>query len=152
MLFSRLFVALNSLGLAVRAAPTESAENRAVWLGIHTANETEAAAADLEKRGDSCGGSRYLINKSDISALQRDLQNNNPNELKYLPKQSWTGWVYGSALVCVHNYYLFENTHVKRWEAGWAVGYISGRCCTAENNPQWYEELESTPRWRYPPD
>ncbi|ORY16975.1 hypothetical protein BCR34DRAFT_584035 [Clohesyomyces aquaticus] len=130
------FLPLLSAFLSVHAAP---AETKAVWAGVHeSVNSTHALTLGdngLAKR-DDCGSTRHLVNKNDIIAMANDLQNNNPNGNAYVGHQSWTAWTLGSASVCIHNWYLTENTHVTRWEAGWAVRYISDRCCNVAGNSQ----------------
>ncbi|GKT66842.1 hypothetical protein ColTof4_12967 [Colletotrichum tofieldiae] len=133
-----LLVILASAICSVAAAPTDD-HPESIWSGLY--NITDAAAAEdsllsLEKR-DSCGAGNRLLSKSSINNLMWDLQNNNPDGMTYLGHGSGTSWVNGEARVCVDNTYLTENTHVKRWEIGWAVGYIRDMCCTASGNPQW---------------
>ncbi|KAM7209715.1 hypothetical protein V8F20_000118 [Naviculisporaceae sp. PSN 640] len=68
--------------------------------------------------------------KSDANYLGNWLQNNNPWSMKQLNHGARDQWTYGSVRLCVKNEYLTENTHVSRWEEGWAVKYIMGKCCS----------------------
>lgn len=79
------------------------------------------------------------FSESDALALQNSLQNadNANGDLNYLAAHSYLSWDWGSARVCVWNDYVFENTHVSPWEAGWAVGYINGICCTGGDGSEW---------------
>ncbi|KAL0936106.1 uncharacterized protein CTRU02_208321 [Colletotrichum truncatum] len=97
-----------------------------------SALQTELPTTSLEKRANWCSkGSDY--NQADADELQRQLQNINPNQMTYLPAWSTGGWIYGTAKVCLINQYLSDNTHVKRWEAGWGMGYIKNMCCSGKS-------------------
>ncbi|KAL0936105.1 uncharacterized protein CTRU02_208320 [Colletotrichum truncatum] len=130
-----LIIALFASALSTAAAPVEESEHPT------SANSTGSYEAieqlSLDKR-DSCGTRGPLFDKQSISSLKWDLQNNNPNGKAYVPRQSWFSWSICNARVCIKNSYLTENTHIKRWEAGWAVGYIQDMCCYAGGNSQWY--------------
>jgi hypothetical protein len=135
-----LLLSLLALVFAAVAIPVESA--RLVFDGVQHQNESLVVDDALQKRDGCHGANSQLIQKSDVVALANDLQNTgNPWELTFLPSRSSATWSLGTARVCVYNKYIINdpstNTHVSRWEAGWAVGYINGQCCTAANNPLW---------------
>ncbi|RFU72002.1 hypothetical protein TARUN_10259 [Trichoderma arundinaceum] len=96
------------------------------------AREDAGPALDLDKR-DQCQLVEKWFDSDDGRALQKSLQTNNPDEMTYLPHGYIHEWWLGGARVCVYNHYWFENTHVKRWEVGWAVGYILDKCCNQAN-------------------
>jgi hypothetical protein len=75
------------------------------------------------------------FSESDARLLQNDLQNS--DEVAYVPAHSYHFWDKGSARICVWNDYIFENTHVSAWEAGWAIGYINNLCCTGGEGSEW---------------
>ncbi|PPR03040.1 hypothetical protein CVT24_012306 [Panaeolus cyanescens] len=79
-------------------------------------------------RAGGCYTTNYNINREDMTALSADLQNNNPQSLTYLPANHWISYRYGTALLCLFNDYVFENTHLSRWEAGWAIKNIQETC------------------------
>ncbi|KAK1952029.1 hypothetical protein LY78DRAFT_697864 [Colletotrichum sublineola] len=126
-----------SVVCSAAAAPTEDHPESA-FLGpfnITDAAETENSLLTLNKR-DECGTNGPLFSKNSINNLMWDLQNNDPDGMQYVPHNNLVSWSNGDAQVCVKNTYAFENTHVKRWEVGWAIGYIRDMCCTASGNPQ----------------
>ncbi|GKT94903.1 secreted protein [Colletotrichum tofieldiae] len=129
---SILVIAVGSL--ATSALPTESSATKITLEAVKegpfpnskdqdiTTARSKLITADLEKRADWCtSGSNY--NQDNATELQRQLQNDNPNGLSYLPAWSTVSWSLGTAKVCISNQYLSDNTHIKRWEAGWAMGY-----------------------------
>jgi hypothetical protein len=67
------------------------------------------------------------INTGDIEALFKYLQSRGGDF--YLPKSSALQTTLGSARACTYNNYLFENTHVSYWEAGWGVRSVKEACC-----------------------
>ncbi|PNP76782.1 hypothetical protein FNYG_09886 [Fusarium nygamai] len=91
-------------------------------------------APTFEKRGCNTGAN---FPSNDAIKLKNNLQNNNPDQLSYLPARSLLEWSLGDAKICVFNKYPFENTHIKRWEAGWVTGYIKDSCCGG--NSQCYD-------------
>ncbi|PPR00742.1 hypothetical protein CVT24_000948 [Panaeolus cyanescens] len=97
-------------------------------------------------RASSCYSTKLNINRADLTALSSDLQNNNPWALTYVPSGQRIGWYLGSALVCIYNDYIFENTHVTRWEAGWAIKYIQDTCFYTGSGV-WYGCFFLFPRW-----
>ncbi|KAK1978352.1 hypothetical protein LZ30DRAFT_729156 [Colletotrichum cereale] len=98
-----------------------------------TTARSEIAKTGLEKRANWCtSGSEY--NQADATELQRQLQNVNPDGLTSLPAWDVVSWSYGTAKVCVSNQYLSDNTHIKRWEAGWGMGYIRNLCCSGKSS------------------
>ncbi|KAF6803180.1 hypothetical protein CSOJ01_11095 [Colletotrichum sojae] len=122
---------------SVAAVPTGDS-SEAVWAGVYNLTDTsiiEDSETPLKKR-DECGAGNILVSKAGVNALISDLQNNNPDGLTYLPHGSGTNWARGDVRVCVDNTYVFENTHVKRWEVGWAMSYIRDMCCSTSGNPQ----------------
>ncbi|KZL80909.1 hypothetical protein CI238_06646 [Colletotrichum incanum] len=138
-----LVIALGSL--ATCALPTESSATKITLeavkegpfpnskdQGTMTAG-SELITTGLEKRADWCtSGSNY--NQDDATELQRQLQNDNPDGLSYLPAWSTMSWSLGTAKVCISNQYLSDNTHIKRWEAGWAMGYVRNLCCSGKSS------------------
>ncbi|KAK3684120.1 hypothetical protein B0T22DRAFT_483903 [Podospora appendiculata] len=99
-----------------------------------TLAQREAQIGPESKRGsDYCGGGGSM-DKSHISGLQNWLQNTNAWTYIYLPHQSVVRFSYGSAMMCLKNQYWTENTHVARWEAGWATGYVSEHSVNAASN------------------
>lgn len=130
---------------SVAAAPTTD-DTETVWGGVYNLTDISAVEdleTSIEKR-DSCGAGNILVSKSGVNDLIWDLQNNNPDGLTYLPHGGHTDWARGDVRVCVDNTYVFENTHVRRWEVGWAMSYIRDMCCSTSGNPQWY--VTQTPR------
>ncbi|KAF6804361.1 hypothetical protein CMUS01_14868 [Colletotrichum musicola] len=94
---------------------------------------SEVIENPLEKRANWCtSGSNY--NQADADALQRDLQNNSPDSMSFVGAWSSVSWSWGTAKVCIANQYLADNTHIKRWEAGWAMGYIKDMCCSGKSS------------------
>ncbi|EWG55583.1 hypothetical protein FVEG_13565 [Fusarium verticillioides 7600] len=91
-------------------------------------NVTDAPeqAPKLEKRGCNTGAN---FPSNDAIKLKNNLQNSNPDQLSYLPARTILEWSLGDAKICVFNQYFFDNTHIKRWEAGWVTGYIKDSCC-----------------------
>ncbi|KAK4443641.1 hypothetical protein QBC34DRAFT_476716 [Podospora aff. communis PSN243] len=81
---------------------------------------------------DSCGSN--IFNVQHAISMANELQNVSPNDLTFVGKTSWVSWTYGEARICIYNNYIFENTHIKRWEAGWVTGYIYNRCCNPGGN------------------
>ncbi|KAL0943132.1 uncharacterized protein CTRU02_201018 [Colletotrichum truncatum] len=131
--------AIASVVYSAAAAPTEDHPG-SLFSGpfnITDAAETGNSLLTLTKR-DDCGTLGALFSKNSINNLMWDLQNNNPDEMTYVPHNNFVTWSNGDARVCVKNTYFTENTHVKRWEVGWAVGYIRDMCCNASGNSQWY--------------
>lgn len=100
--------------------------------GADTSTSTSPAAEkrDVLKRTDQCWGPNGAFRVSDARDLQFDLQRNNANKM-FLVRQNrgWISFVMGEARVCIQNNYIFENTHISGWEAGWVIGYILGKCC-----------------------
>jgi hypothetical protein len=120
-----------------------SSEPRLIWNGYELMpNVTDVTRRNLDKdsgkfsKRDEWCNTGALYSRADADQLQRNLQTLNPNRLKSLPARIATSWTIGTAKVCVYNHYVFENTHVKEWEVGWAMGYIAGKCCTGGNS-QW---------------
>jgi len=120
----------------VLASPERRSEQHAVFdfydPSTSNSNTTSAAAErrDLSKRDQCWGTDRGLFNAVDARNMQNDLQRNDPNLT--LTVKAGGGWVsasWGTALVCIQNNYLFENTAVTHWEIGWVVGYIIDMCC-----------------------
>lgn len=93
---------------------------------------------DVSAAQDNCNTHTGYIIKSDIVALSASPQNTNAWTTAYLPSLTYASWSVGTAKICVRNAYWFENTHVTRWEAGWATGYIYDQCCKATDNAQWW--------------
>lgn len=88
----------------------------------------------LSKRGGGAGcvNSAKLYNNADANTLSHNLQSLNPNTMHYLPHNGGCAeWTIGSAKVCVHNYYLSDNTHASEWEVGWGVAYVQEHCCNS---------------------
>ncbi|KAI4191638.1 MAG: hypothetical protein LQ346_004684 [Caloplaca aetnensis] len=115
---------------AVPAAAASPDDNVLVLEGPFPINATTLetrSSSILSKRADCYTGSG--INTPDLTELARQLQNDNPDQLTYLPALSWTAWTYGSARTCVYNNYVYDNTHVKRWEAGWGSVSVKNQCC-----------------------
>lgn len=151
MQFHFTLLALLPLTYSAYALPSNPAD-----LGIHEAvfggsgpivDSNQMSPRGVRDEGhlfakrDWCGVQGDLMTKTDIQWLQSSLQNTDPNALAYVPKRSYYSWTLGTARICIYNDYIFENTHIKRWEAGWAVGYITGRCCRTPGTPQWYVSL-----------
>lgn len=90
----------------------------------------------LSKRDWCNDPSMGEFDMSDALALQKDLQNNNPSQLFPVNHGGWQSWTLRTARICISNNYIFENTHVSRWEAGWAIGYDIQICCT-KNASRW---------------
>lgn len=91
--------------------------------------------ASLFAKRDSCyTGSTY--NSADANKMANNLQTINPDKLHYLGHGQSTSWTVGTARVCIYNKYIFENTHVKEWEVGWAMKAIASSC-NCNNNAQW---------------
>lgn len=89
----------------------------------------------IQKR-DSCRQDRQPYNMADMAFIKNDLQTNDPWRLvKVVQSGGTASWSWRTARICIRNPYLFDNTHVSRWEAGWAIGYITGMCCPGAT---WY--------------
>jgi hypothetical protein len=88
-----------------------------------------ALPGPLAKR-DHCD-TLTTFSESDTRALQESLQSSSA-DLTFLGAHSYHSWDHGSARICVWNDYIFENTHVSQWEAGWAVGYVFDMCCSGQ--------------------
>ena len=123
---------LASASPAPVATDTEAEAEVPFSWGVTLYNETDpapVASGPVEKR-DFCGyGTDF--NNADMNSLANWLQNTDPWSQTYLPHQSVAWWKWGTAMICVRNLYLFEDTHIPRWEAGWAVKYIRDNlgCC-----------------------
>ncbi|KAL8849299.1 MAG: hypothetical protein Q9221_005709 [Calogaya cf. arnoldii] len=137
-LFSLLAVCASLASTAAVPAAAASPEDKVlVFEGPFPINSTEealsspVAARALAKRA-WCYYSQAMYT-SDISEMVRQLQNDWPDSLKYLPAKSYASWTWGSAKICARNWYQFENTHIKRWEVGWAANEVKNKCCP--NNP-----------------
>jgi hypothetical protein len=85
---------------------------------------------------DWCDWDIMLLSKSDAEGLRNNLQGSDPWNQVYLPHKSYKYWVWGNAKLCIVNAYVFENTHISRWNAGWAVDYMLQMCCS--NLSTWY--------------
>lgn len=81
----------------------------------------------LSKRKDRCWDG-YATN-SDITTLASQLQNERPDERRYVGAGNAVSWTYASATICVYNRKTFDNTRVKRWDVGWGALAVQGRCC-----------------------
>ncbi|KAH8664958.1 hypothetical protein BGZ61DRAFT_593271 [Ilyonectria robusta] len=127
MQFSYL-LAMLPMALAAAVAPTEASKG-IVFVGPYSINATADEAAEIVKR-DGCGSARDLIDRGDIEFLKNGLQNDDPWSVIAVPRLKGIGWYYGTAMVCVRNPYVFVDTYVSRWEAGWAIDYISKMCCS----------------------
>ncbi|KAF5648648.1 hypothetical protein F52700_964 [Fusarium sp. NRRL 52700] len=136
---STALLALMPLGVLSAAVPAKEASTREVIFeevqegGVvfrayapDNATDTPEQAPVLEKRGCNSGAN---FASNDAIQLKNNLQNSNPDQLSYLPARSILEWSLGSAKICVFNKYFFDNTHIKRWEAGWVTGYIKDSCC-----------------------
>jgi len=89
------------------------------------------AVSGMAKR-DNCGIGGSGIQPADIYSMVGDLQYNDPDSLRYVAHGNWIAWTVGSATICLFNDYLTENTHVSRWESGWAASFIQNECgCTS---------------------
>ncbi|KAI0387397.1 hypothetical protein F5Y04DRAFT_274250 [Hypomontagnella monticulosa] len=142
MQFSLLFLAplasLLQLGAALPAEPNAPAlkvQKIAIPLN-ETRYWAELQSGDKEglAKRDSCS-SATPYSDSDMDALINSLYND--GETDYLPATGSLGYYIGTAIVCVYNTYIFENTHVSHWEMGWGADYIKGQCCPSESdNPQ----------------
>ncbi|GKT76917.1 hypothetical protein ColTof4_09340 [Colletotrichum tofieldiae] len=127
--------AIASVVYSTAAAPTEDHPESLAFGPFNITDGVETENSLLSKR-DDCGTLGALFSKNNINNLMWDLQNNNPDGMTYVPHNNFVSWSNGDAQVCVKNTYFTENTHVKRWEVGWAVGYIRDMCCTASGNSQ----------------
>ncbi|KAF2824839.1 hypothetical protein CC86DRAFT_47705 [Ophiobolus disseminans] len=67
------------------------------------------------------------INTPDIERLADYLQSLAGK--RYCPALGWFSTSMGSAKVCVYNNYLYHNTHVSNWEAGWGARSVKDQCC-----------------------
>ncbi|EXL65421.1 hypothetical protein FOPG_18353 [Fusarium oxysporum f. sp. conglutinans race 2 54008] len=136
---STVLLALMPLSVLSAAVPAKEAEPRELIFkevqegGVifrayapYNGTDIPEEASTLEKRGCNSGAN---FKSSDAIALKNSLQNNNPDQLSYLPARTLLEWSLGEAKICVNNWYAFENTHIKRWEAGWVTGYIKDSCC-----------------------
>lgn len=136
MQFSYL-LAMLPMALAAAVAPTEASKG-IVFVGPYSINATADEAAEIVKR-DGCGSARDLIDRGDIEFLKNGLQNDDPWSVIAVPRLKGIGWYYGTAMVCVRNPYVFADTYVSRWEAGWAIDYISKMCCSNSGTSSgWY--------------
>ncbi|KAF4333897.1 hypothetical protein FBEOM_12291 [Fusarium beomiforme] len=142
---SAVLLALMPLSVLSTAVPAKDAEPREVIFeevqegGVLfrayapiNGTDTLEEKPNLEKRGCNSGAN---FKASDAVKLQNSLQNQNPDQLVNLPARTLMEWSLGEAKICVNNWYAFENTHIKRWEAGWVTGYIRDTCCGG--NSQW---------------
>ncbi|KAF5619159.1 monocarboxylate transporter 2 [Fusarium tjaetaba] len=136
---STALLALMPLGALSATLPTKEASSREVifeelqeggvlFRAYAPDNVTDAPeqAPTLEKRGCNTGAN---FPSNDAIKLKNNLQNSNPDQLSNLPARSILEWSLGDAKICVFNKYFFDNTHIKRWEAGWVTGYIKDSCC-----------------------
>ncbi|KAK3986519.1 hypothetical protein QBC44DRAFT_402435 [Cladorrhinum sp. PSN332] len=85
-------------------------------------SDTEAVV-----KRDHCNFSQG-ITRSDVVALSNELMNNSPWTWSYLEHGWVRWWTWGSARICLYNDYWFENTHVSRFEGGWAAEFIMNSC------------------------
>ncbi|KAI0403201.1 hypothetical protein F4802DRAFT_572724 [Xylaria palmicola] len=85
----------------------------------------ESGEPALAKRANCYGGG--AINTQDIENLGNQLQSKGGNN--YVPKTSYVSYTLGSTKVCILNNYLFDNTHVSDWEAGWGTLAVRNDCC-----------------------
>ena len=103
-----------------------------VFEGPYPLNSTiEGRSSDdhiLVKRA-ACNWGGASIYLDDIDEMVRQLHNDYPDQLSYLPARSYVGWNRGEARICAQNRYYADNTHVKRWEAGWAANVVRNECC-----------------------
>ncbi|KAF5694880.1 monocarboxylate transporter 2 [Fusarium denticulatum] len=136
---STALLALMPLGVLSAAVPAKEASSREVIFEViqeggvifrayapDNATDAPEQAPAVEKRGCNSGAN---FPSSDAIKLKNNLQNSNPDQLSYLPARSILEWSLGDAKICVFNKYFFDNTHTKRWEAGWVTGYIKDSCC-----------------------
>ncbi|KAK3346024.1 hypothetical protein B0T25DRAFT_520540 [Lasiosphaeria hispida] len=120
--------------LAVRNPDASVDLSGFVWGGVAPINRTASAAEErgvLGKR-DTCYR-QDPFSAADMRALKARLQGSRQNEMVELKHGFVTWWDQGSVKLCVYNNYIFENTHLKWWEAGWAVGYIDSACCSSNS-------------------
>ncbi|KAK3328798.1 hypothetical protein B0H66DRAFT_539363 [Apodospora peruviana] len=98
-------------------------------------NGTIADSLELPKLAarDGCN-SGNIFNVNHAVSLANDLQNNSPDQMTEANHRSWHSWTWGEARICIYNNYVFENTHVKRWEVGWVTKYIYNQCCNPGGN------------------
>ena len=142
MHLSTAFTGLLALApLAAFATPMPATD--VVWSGYEAIPDTAHAGISARDDGPAgilkreyCG-TGVLYNRADAVRMANNLQTINPNGLRYLAHRMSTSWTDNTARVCIYNYYLTENTHIKEWEVGWAMKYIMNMCCTAASNPQW---------------
>ncbi|KAL8656929.1 MAG: hypothetical protein Q9226_002435 [Calogaya cf. arnoldii] len=120
---------------AVPAAAASPEDKVLVFEGPFPMNTTlegpDSSSADaptLSKRA-VCLWSGSNIYIPDINEMVRQLQNDWPDQLKYLPARSYASWTWGAARICAQNWYYADNTHIKRWEAGWAANEAKNHCC-----------------------
>jgi len=136
---STVLLALLPLSVLSAAVPTSEAEPRelifeevqaggVLFRAYAPLNGTEKfeESSQLEKRGCNSGAN---FKASDGIKLKNNLQGSDPDQLSYLPARSLIEWSLGEAKICVNNWYFSDNTHIKRWEAGWITGYIQDSCC-----------------------
>ncbi|KAL9032319.1 MAG: hypothetical protein Q9180_006572 [Flavoplaca navasiana] len=120
-------------GAAVPAAAASPAEKVLVLEGPFPLNSTIEGRSSsdehvLVKRA-ACNRGAASIYLGDIDETVRQLQNDYPDQLSYLPARSYVGWNKGEARICAQNRYYADNTRVKRWEAGWAANVVRNECC-----------------------
>lgn len=149
---STILAILGSLSLLASASPApvkqladraESPEGpisveipRDLSISNVTVEDTEISA--LFKR-DRCynTGADVTINIEDARNLQRSLQNDSPNSMVFVGQANHVTFYWGAVKLCIQNAYVFENTHIKHWDAGWAIGYLLNWCCDG-GNQKWY--------------
>ncbi|KAL8933382.1 MAG: hypothetical protein Q9216_006391 [Gyalolechia sp. 2 TL-2023] len=122
--------------LSIVAAPlplTEAAVILTAEVAMTEDTITSPVNSTLSARASSlrCLHPQQSVQVADIQDLATYLQNDEPNKLEYVSHQNFITWNRGTAKVCVHNFYLTENTHVSHWEAGWAVQSVKDGCCSS---------------------
>ncbi|PPR03039.1 hypothetical protein CVT24_012305 [Panaeolus cyanescens] len=129
---------ITTVSVAATAPPVDT--DTPLWLGVHLINDadridppgisklTDNQALSKRQLNPACYTSSYNINRADLTKLSSSLQNNNPWQYVYLPHGYYVAWSLGTAILCVYNRYLTENTHLARWEAGWAIAHIQNSC------------------------
>ncbi|TLS27894.1 hypothetical protein PpBr36_02066 [Pyricularia pennisetigena] len=93
--------------------------------GISNATEADSGMSIM----DSCWGS-HDIQRSDVNNLKNWLLSNDPEARTYLARRTSSSWSLGTARITLNNDYFFEDTSVKRFEFGWALGWIADNCCS----------------------